>query len=269
MKPILAITIAAAALGAHPASAQFSDGVPMPEVTWDVELGREVPLERSFTDHTGERVRLGELITGDKPVVLALVYYECPMLCNLVMGGLVRALKALPLTVGEDFDVISISIDPEETPELAAGKRAGYVERYDRGDDGEGWHFLVGEGAEIEAVAEAVGFGYTFVPGTGEYAHAAGITLLSPAGRVSHVLFGTEFSARDLRLALVESSAGRLGTTVDKILLRCFQYDPAKGQYGLAILTVIRLGGGLTVLLLGGFIGLSLRRDRSRLVTSP
>ena len=247
------------------ARGQVLDGPQPPEFDWEVKLGAETPLDAAFVDAEGREVRFGELL-GDRPTLLVLLYYECPMLCDLVLDGVVRSLKAVGFTPGADFSLVALSIDPDETIELARSKRDGYLQRYGRTVQPEGWRFVVGDEEAIRAVANAVGFEYVYVPSSGEYAHAAGITLLTSDGRVSRYLFGIEFAPRDLRFALIEASEGRIGSTVDKFLLRCFHYDPARGRYGFAIMNSIRFLGGLTVALLAWFVLRALRRDRKQRV---
>lgn len=253
--------LASLALVASGAARAQAPGVALPEVSWEQRLGEQVPREARFLDEQGRAISLGELF-GERPVVLALVYYECPMLCNLVLDGLVRSLRALSFDAGRDFDVVAISIDPGETTALARRQHDGWLERYGRAGADAGWHFLTGDESTIAAVAGAVGFGYTYVPLTDEYAHAAGITILLPSGKVSRVLYGVEFAPRDVRLALVEAGEGTIGTPVDQVLLRCFHYDPARGRYGLAILSLLRVAGIGTVLVLGVLVTRMLRRER-------
>jgi protein SCO1/2 len=255
--------LASLALAATPA-AQILPGPELPEVTWSQKLGAALPLETRFTDHEGRAVTLADCL-GERPVVLALVYYECPMLCGLVLEGLVKSLRAVDFTTGQDFDVLVLSIDPGETSTLAAGKRANALSAYGlEADDphATSWRFLVGDEPAIRAVTEAVGFGYRYVPEQDEWAHAAGVTVLAPEGHVSRYLFGVEYAPRDLRLALVEASEGKVGTLVDQALLRCFHYDPTRGKYGFAILAVVRGLGMLTVALLGLFVVRWLVRER-------
>jgi len=225
-----------------------------------LKLGAGVPLDASFTDSNGLILSLGEAI-GERATVLVLLYYECPMLCDLVLEGLVRNLKALDFSAGKDFNLVAITIDPEETVAMAARKREGYLQRYGRAVKPDGWRFLTGNPANIERVARAVGFQYEFIPSSGEYAHAAGITLLTKKGEISRYLFGVEFPPRDLRFALIEASRGKIGSLVDKFILRCFHYDPANGKYGFAVMSSLRIGGTLTALLLGLFVLRHLRRE--------
>ncbi len=232
-------------------------------------LDNQVDLNLTFTDSTGESVRLDDLFRG-KPVVLNLVYYDCPMLCTLELNGLLKAMRVMKMTAGEDFHVVTVSFDPRDTPELAAKKKAEYVKKYvhmglfDREQIEEAWSFLVGEEDQIAALAEAVGFGYRFDETSGLYRHASGIMTLTPDGRVSRYQMGVEYSARDLRFAVIEASDFKIGSPVDAIMLYCFHYDPTTGKYGLVVMNALRLGGGLTLLLLVGFVGMQLWRDRSR-----
>jgi protein SCO1/2 len=247
------LTLLATALLGTASSAQILPGPEPPAVTWEQRLGAQLPLEARFVDHEGREVALRDCL-GPRPAVLALVYYECPMLCGLVLEGLVKGLRAVELAPGRDFDVLVISIDPGESSALAAAKRASVLDGYGLapGDAAaSSWRFLVGAEPDVRAVAEAVGFGYSYVPERDEWAHPGGITVLTGEGVVSRVLFGVEFAPRDLRFALVEAGRGEVGTALDQILLRCFHYDPTRGRYGLAILTVVRALGALTVAVLG------------------
>jgi len=252
------LLVALLLVGGH-AGAQLVEA-PLPSVDWRQELGAEVPLDARFTRSDGRDVRVSDLLDG-RPAVLALVYHECPMLCNLVLSGLVASLKGMSLEVGDEFDVVVLSIDPSETAELAGARRAGWIERYGKGD-GDGWHFLVGDETNVRTVADAVGFEYALVPGTDEYAHAAGLCVLTPGGVVSRIFYGTEFAPRDLKFSLMEASDGTIGTPIEKFVLRCFTYDPARGVYGFAILRALRAGGILTLLVLLAFVVTALRRER-------
>ncbi len=247
-----------------PTSAQIMGGPEAPRVEWRQALGAELPLTARFTDHAGRELALSECL-GERPLVLALVYYACPMLCGLVLEGMVQGLRAVDFTTGTDFDVLVVSIDPAETPALAAAKRASTLAAYGLEPEepaADAWRFLVGRADDVRALADAVGFEYSYIPERDEWAHAAGITVLTPAGKVSRVLFGVEFAPRDLRLALVEASAGAIGSPLDQVLLRCFHYDPTRGKYGLAILTLVRLLGTATLAFLALFVLRSLVRER-------
>lgn len=242
-----------------------ADSVPPPAlggVGIEQRLDEQVPLDLEFRDETGKPVRLGELFRG-RPVILALAYYECPMLCTLVLNGLTSALRALPFDTGAQFDVLTVSFDPRETAALAAAKKETYLADYRRPGAAEGWHFLTGDEAAIRALTQAVGFRYTFDPESGEFAHAAGIMVLTPAGRIARYFYGVEFAPRDLRLALVEAADGRIGSPVDQLLLYCYRYDPSTGRYSAAVMNIVRLAGAATVLGLGSFMLAMWRRERS------
>ena len=245
-------------------AAQIVGAPPPPQIEWRQALGARVPLEARFTDHEGHELALADCF-GERPVVLALVYYQCPMLCGLVLEGMVKALRGLELTTGADFDVLVVSIDPRETPALAAGKRKSALAAYGLGEAdaaARSWRFLVGSEASVRALADAVGFEYTYLPGSDQFAHGAGITVLTPAGVVSRILFGVEFAPRDVRLALVEASQGAIGTPFDQVLLRCFEYDPEHGRYGFAVLAAVRSLGLVTLAILLFFVLRWLARER-------
>jgi len=210
-------------------------------------LNESVPLDLVFRDETGAQVRLGDYF-GKKPVILSLVYLKCPMLCTLVLNGLVRSLRATSFDAGREFEVITVSFDPRETTERAATMKRVYMEEYRRPGAEQGWHFLTGDEASIARLTEAVGFRYKYDPESGQFAHASGIMVLTPKGRIAQYFYGLEYSARDLRLSLVESAENRIGSPVDQVLLYCFRYDPAKGKYGLVIMKALRVAGVGTVL---------------------
>jgi protein SCO1 len=232
------------------------------------KLDEQVPLGLHFRDESGSDVELGRYFR-DKPVILSLVYYECPMLCTLVLNGLVSSLRTMSLDVGRDFDVVTVSFDARETPELAAKKKQTYLEQYRRPGAADGWHFLTGDQASIDALAQSVGFQFAFDEKSQQFAHAAGIIVLTPQGRVSRYFYGVEYAPRDLRLGLVEASQNKIGSLVDQILLFCFHYDPLTGRYSALSLNIVRAGGALTVLALVAFIALMLRRDRRAGVFVP
>ena len=229
----------------------------------DQRLNEQVPLDLNFRDETGKAVRLREYF-GEKPVILVLAYYECPMLCTQVLNGLTRSLQGMTLDVGKEFNVVTVSINPRETPELARAKKRIYTGIYGRPLGEQGWHFLTGEQPSIQALARAVGFRYAFDPESGQYAHASVIMVLTPEGRLSRYFFGIQYHSRDLRLSLVEASEGKIGSAVDHILLFCYHYDPATGKYGLVILNIVRAAGLVTVLVIGGSIWVMLRRERRK-----
>jgi protein SCO1/2 len=233
------------------------------KVGFEQRLNAQAPLDLPFRDEHGRQVRLGEYF-GKKPVVLQLVYYKCPMLCTLALNGLLRTFRALPFTAGKEFTAVVVSINPEETPALAAAKKASYLEKYRRPGAEEGWHFLTGPQSSISALAEAVGFRYAYDPKSQQYAHTTGFLVLTPDGRIARYQYGVEYSAADLRLSLVEASNGKIGTPVDQVLLYCFHYDPAEGKYSAAIMNVLRLASAGVLMALVAFIALMIRRDRRR-----
>lgn len=233
------------------------------KVEIEQKLNGEIPLDIALRDESGKTVRLGEYFRG-RPVVLSLVYYQCPMLCNLVLNGQLRSFRKIGLNIGRDYDVVTVSFDPKETPALAAAKKAEYIEKYGRESGPDGWHFLTGDEDQIRRLAEAVGFEYRWDETTNQWAHASAIMVATPAARLTRYLFGIEYPAQDLRLSLVEASAGKIGSPVDKVLLFCFHYDPAKGKYTMAVMNTLRAGGSATLLALGLFLFVNLRRDRKR-----
>jgi len=231
----------------------------------DQNLGDDLPLELSFLDETGATVRLGDYF-GERPVILSLVYYECPMLCGVAMEGLISNLRILGLDLGRDFQIVNVSIDPGETPSIAAGKKIDYLARLGKTDEvtASGWHTLTGKQGAIDELASAIGFRYVYDELSGEYAHGAAIMVITPDGEISRYFYGVEYPAVDLRLGLVEAAAGQIGTVGDQVMLLCYRYDPVTGKYGFAIWATLRTAGALTILCLFGFIGVSLWRDRSR-----
>ncbi|HYO25481.1 MAG TPA: SCO family protein [Lacipirellulaceae bacterium] len=232
------------------------------QVRFEQRLDAQVPVELEFQDDRGRRIALAECM-AQRPTVLVLAYYRCPMLCNQVLEGLARSLQGIDLAAGKDFQVVVVSFDPSDTVELAASKKQAVLDAYGRQTAAEGWHFLIGAPADVGAVAQSVGFTYQYDEATKQYAHASGIVLVTPAGRVSRYFYGIDYPTRDVRLGLVEASNGRIGSLVDELLLLCFHYDPLTGRYGLAIMRIIRGAGVLTVVALAGFIWRSLRRDRA------
>lgn len=265
--PTLSVQLLVAATllsAAAPATAQnLYGGLPKPlqRVAFDQRLGESVDLSLRFRDEDGRTVSLGDLIE-DRPVVLALVYYDCPMLCTLTLNGVVSSLRAVELDPGTDFDVVVASIDPTEQPESARAAKARALASYHRPGTEDGWHFLTGQQPSIDRLTEAVGFSYSFDDTSGEFAHAAGIVVLTPAGRVSRYLLGIEYSPRDLRLSLIESADQKIGTLVDQALLYCYRYDPETGTYSAATMILVRIAGALTVLILVALILFMLRRER-------
>jgi protein SCO1/2 len=233
------------------------------EVRYDQRLGARVPLGLAFRDEAGRAVKLADYF-GRRPVLLVLAYYHCPMLCDLVLQGVETSLKPLALAPGREFDVVVASIDPAETPAMAAAEKRQILARYGRPDTAAGWHFLTGPQASISRLAGAVGFRYVYDPRRNEFAHAAGIVILTPEGRVSRYLFGVEYPSRDVRLGLVESAGGRIGGLVDQVLLYCFHYDPAIGRYSAATMNIVRLAAVATVAGLVLLIVLLRRRESVR-----
>jgi protein SCO1/2 len=231
------------------------------QIRFDQRLNAQLPINAPLTDEHGAAVSLGRYL-GRRPVILVLGYYHCKHLCDVVLNGLVRSLNEIDFKAGRDFDVVSLSIDPRDTPAMAMMRKHEILQRYVQPDSAGGWHILVGREAQIRQVAEAAGFGYAYDPERQEYLHAAGIMLLTPQGKLSRYLFGVKYAPRDLRLGLVEASADRIGTPVDQLLLRCFHYDPTTGRYTLMIIDILRWAGSAMVLLIGTCVLVMLRRER-------
>jgi len=263
----LALCAGAALLLARPApllaQAQNPPQGVLAGVGIDAKLDGPIPRELSFRDESGRTVRLGEYF-GRKPVLLSLVYFRCPMLCSYVLSGLVRSLRGMSLTAGREFDILTVSFDPGDTPTLARVNKADRLKDYGRREAESGWHFLTGDPDSIRALTDAVGFRTRVDPESGQFAHAAAIMVLTPEGRVSRYFYGVEYAPRDLRLSLVEASRGRIGSPVDQVLLYCFHYDPATGKYGPAILNILRGAGALTVAALAALMFLLSRRGSRR-----
>jgi protein SCO1/2 len=241
--------------------------IPLRDVEFDQKLDSQIPLDLSFSDERGVPVQLRQYL-GGKPIILNFVYYKCRDLCPLLLDGIVRALRAIRFDVGDEFEVLTVSIDPSDTAALAAAQKKDFIRRYGRVGSERGWHFLTGEESAIRKLAEAVGFHYSFDAKTGEFAHATGIVLLTPGGKASRYFYGIEFSPRDLRLGLVEAAEGKIGTPIDQLLLFCYHYDPVTGKYGLFVTNLVRVGGLITVITLGGFILWMLRRERANAGTA-
>ncbi len=250
-----------------PQSGVSSNDVPfaLKDIGIEQRLGEQVPLDLSFRDETGQTVRLGDYF-GQRPVIISLVYYNCPKLCNLVLNGLVGGLKTLPFTVGKEFDVVTVSFDPREGAGDAVKKKELVMHDYGRPRDATavaaGWHFLTGDKSQIDALANAVGFKYAFDTATNQYAHASGVMLATPQGKLSHYFYGIEYAPRDVKLGLIEASSGKIGSAVDKLTLYCFHYDPTSGKYGPAIMNIMRVTGVVTVLGLVTLIMILQRRRR-------
>lgn len=237
------------------------------EVGIDQKLNQQLPIDASFKDETGADVKLGSYF-GKRPTVLSLVYYDCPMLCTQVLNGMIASFKTMSLKPGEDFDVLSISFDPRETPSLAAAKKAVYVNylpEAKRASANSGWHFLTGDESNIRRVTEAIGFHYRFDQATKQFAHASAIYVVTPEGKLSHYFYGIEYAPRDLRLGLVEASQNRIGSPVDQLMLYCYHYDPATGRYGAVVMNIVRLGGVITLIGVVVLLFLLRRRNATRM----
>ena len=230
------------------------------EVTFAQRLNERLPLEASFRDETGRIVSLGEYF-GTKPVVLSFVYYQCPMLCSQTMNGISSALKVVPFAPGKDFEVVLISFDPRDTPEAANAKKQAHLKHWSAENTADGWHFLTGDEATIRQVTSAAGFTYKWEEESGQYAHVSGLLTATPDGRLSRYFYGVEYSPKELRLALVESGEGRIGSLVEELLLYCFQYDPTSGRYGAVVMNLVRLGGIITLAFVAAFVFLMRRRE--------
>ncbi len=259
--------VAAAGPALAEGTAERAEGLPkdLEGVGIDEHVGADVPLDLPFKDENGRDVTLGRLLRPERPAILTLNYYRCPMLCTLILNGLVQGMKDVGWSPGGEFDVITVSIDPTETPTLARQKKQSYIEEYGKPEAAPGWHFLTGPESSIRALASAVGFRYRFVPERNEYAHAAAIFALTPSGKISRYLYGVQFDGPTLRLALVEAGEGKVGSALDRFILYCYHYDATAGKYAPAALKIMQVGGALTVLVLGALLGsLWLRESRRR-----
>ena len=235
----------------------------MRDVGIDQKLDQQLPLDLVFRDENGQPVKLGQYF-GKKPVVLSLVYYDCPMLCTQVLNGMVTSFRVLPFQMSKDFDVVTISFDPRETPLLATSKKkvyVGYLPQTMQGNASSGWHFLTGDEANIKQIANAVGFRYRYDEATRQFAHASAIMIATPQGKLSRYFYGIDYPARDLRLGLIESAHNQIGSPVDQLLLYCYHYDPATGRYGAAVMRVMRVAGVATVIIILAMV-LLLRQRR-------
>ncbi len=247
--------------GSHEAATSAST-IPrqLKDVTFEQRLDTRLPLDARLRDEAGRSVSLGDYF-GERPVVLAFVYYSCPMLCTQVLNGVSSSVKAMPFTVGKDFDVVYVSFDPRDTPRAAAEKKGAQLGDFKQSATAEGWHYLTGDEATIRSLTDAAGFSYRWDEASGQYAHVSGVLVVTPDGRLSRYFYGVEYSPKELRMALVESSEGKVGSVVDQLLLYCYHYNPATGRYGVIAMSLVRLGGAVTVVLLCGFIWLMRRRD--------
>jgi protein SCO1/2 len=252
---------------ALPAIAQTNSATPpqLPgKVAIDQKLNAQLPMDLMLRDESGRVVRLGQYFNQGRPVLLNFMYYRCPMLCPMVMDGIANGLTELRFDIGKEFDVITVSVDPRDTPELATMKKETYVKRYGRFGAANGWHFLTGPESAIKKLTGTAGFQYAYDIKMDQFAHGAVLLAVTPQGRVSRYLYGFEYKARDLRLALVEASAGKIGNASDAILLLCYHYDPATGKYSRSAMNFVRAGGVATILSLAGFIFIMIRREHGR-----
>ncbi len=268
---LLIVAPATAQMTGAPTAGYRSDpGVPsttMPtalrEIGFDQNIDQKLPLDATFRDETGKTVTLGSFY-GQRPVLLAFIYYECPMLCTQVLNAMTATISMMSLDAGKDFELVLVGIDPRETPAQAAAKKREYLRRYKRPGAEAGWHFLTGDEPEIKRVAKAAGFRYAWDEQTQQYAHPTGIIVTTPDGRLARYLFGIEYGPRDLNLSLVEASQGKVGSFADQLLLFCYHYDPMTGKYGIYVMRTLRVAGVATVLLIGTFIVVMVRREKSQ-----
>ena len=249
-------------------SQSTTNGLPeaLQKIGIDQKLGDQLPLDTVLKDEDGKDVKLGDYFNRGRPVILALVYYECPMLCNEVLNGLTGSLKGISLDAGKDFDVVAISFDARENdkPDLAKNKKASYVERYGRPGTENGWHFLTGTQESIDKVTKAAGFNYAWDEKTQQFAHAGGIMITTPGGKLSRYFYGIDYAPKDVKFGLMDSAEAKIGNPAEKLLLYCYHYDPASGKYGLAILSVVRLGGVATLLAMGAMFFVFWRRNKNK-----
>lgn len=235
------------------------------EVGIDQKLNEQLPLDLQFRNERGETVTLGQYF-HKKPVVLSLVYYQCPMLCTQILNGMVQTFKIMKFTAGQEFDVVTVSIDHTETPAMAADKKETYVTEYGRAGVTDGWHFLVGDSVQIKRLADAVGYRYMYDPLTKQFAHASGIMVATPQGKLARYLYGIEYGSKDLTFSLMEAAQEKIGSPVDKLLLLCYHYDPTTGKYGMVVANLLRGGGALTILILGGYMLYNFRREKKKML---
>lgn len=260
---VFAATAAITAITTFKASAQPADQTP-PElqgVGVTEHLDEQIPLGLEFTDEEGRKIKLGDYFQGDRPVILTLNYYRCPMLCSLQLNGLIEGLKELEWSPGQDFEIVTVSIDPTETPSLAKAKKKTYMEEYGRPSAAAGWHFLTGSKKNINELASAVGFHFKWNPDRREWMHAAALSACTPEGHISRYLYGVMYEPKTLRLALLEASQGKIGSTIDQIILYCYHYDAKAGSYSLAAFNLMRAGGAMTAVIIGGILVALWRRE--------
>jgi protein SCO1/2 len=253
----------APAAGYRPEAGVPSSTVPpaLREIGFDQNLDGQMPLDTPFKDEAGRTVKLGDYF-GTRPVVMVFAYYDCPMLCTVVINGLASALNVLSLQPGSDFEIVTVSFNPRDTPATASAKKASYIARYKQPGGAGAWHFLTGDQRSIDRVTKAAGFRYVWDQDTQQFAHPTGVMVLTPDGRLARYLFGIEYGPRDLRYAIVDASKGKVGSAVDSLALYCYHYDPAAGKYTVAIMRLVRAGGAATVLALGAFIFIMTRKER-------
>jgi protein SCO1 len=241
----------------------------MQRVAIDQKLDAQLPLDLTFRDETGKVVRLGDYFGKKKPVVLAFVYYGCPSLCTMVLNGMNQSFRTLSFDIGKEYEVVTVSFDHRETPELAAKKKAGYIREYNRPGGAEGWHFLTGEAPAIQQLTQAAGFRFVWDDATQQFAHGSVIMVATPDGKLSRYFYGLEYAPKDLRLGLIEASENRIGKLSDEVILLCYKYDPMTGRYGFAIMRSLQAGGIATMLALGGYIVIKLVRERRSALPPP
>jgi protein SCO1/2 len=267
MSPSIAANLAIVAgivLAASAAQGQTALPASLKDVGFDQRLNEQIPLDLTFVDEHGRDVRLSDYFHEDRPVILVLAYYRCPMLCTMVLNGLVRGLIDLQFTAGNEFEVVVVSFDPREKYPLAAAKKKTYLDRYGREEASEGWHFLTGKPESIAVLTAAIGFRYRYDAARDQYAHASGIVMLTPTGRIARYFYDVQFRPRDLRLGLVEASQGKIGSAVDQVLLFCFHYEPTEGRYGAAVLRFVRVGGVLSMIGLAALVVMLRKRGPPR-----
>jgi protein SCO1 len=264
---LIAASFTAPALAQGVFSGPRGTSTPPPSILKEVgieqRLNGQLPLDLKFRDEIGREVKLGDYF-GNKPVVLSMVYYECPMLCGEVLNGEASVFSALKFNIGKEYEVVTVSFDPRETPDLARSKKRNFVERYGRPGGDEGWHFLTGSQQSVDALTKAVGFNYAWDRQTQQFAHAAAIMVVTPDGRIAQYFYGVEYSPKDLRFGLVQASANKIGNVVDQVLLYCYHYDPRTGKYGAIVSRALSIGGVFTVLVLGGFLIIMFRMEPQR-----
>jgi len=261
----IALLVAQTAVGQYgsgPTAGESLTDPSIPEVGIQQRVGEQIPLNIPLVDETGRQVQLQDYFNDGKPVVLALAYYECPMLCGETLNGMLEVFNELDFTIGEDYTVVIVSFDPGETPDLAANKKNRFMKAYGRDDAAQDWHFLTGPAESSLAIANAAGYGYEYVPESDEYAHASAIMALTPEGKINRYFFGVQFPPKELRYALLSASDGAIGSVADQVVLRCYLYNNATGEYTLSIMYIVRLAGMATVALIGIIVGGFLIRER-------